>query len=96
MSTVEPGSGMDWLDRYLQCHARVLFELTWFPFEMGQAGGLYEGARTEPEHRDKLAGMIAAMESTQEDFRTACYDMNALMDDVIANARRNLGDLAVP
>jgi hypothetical protein len=81
--------GMAWIDLLLQKHGRVMFELQWMVFMLGQAGSLSDVLKNQPERKQEVLDMLDAVEEGCVDLEEAVKGVTSVARDIIANSRRN-------
>lgn len=83
-------NGQAWMDLLLQNHARVLFELQWMVFMLGQVGSFYEIVKMAPERVDEMNELFDQIEESCDDLTEAAAAVSSVARDIVANGRRNM------
>jgi len=82
--------GQPWVELLLHKHARVLFELQWMVFQLGQGGAFFEVVESDKARGSDMMQFIEQVEECCDDLEEAAADVASVARDIMANARRNL------
>lgn len=92
MSDAEPPelnpTGYEWLGRFMEAQANVQANALFLAFSIGQTGVAIAVAKTDDE-RQRASAMIEALEQDRKDLRQAARQLDDVLRDMVANARRN-------
>lgn len=86
-------TGRDWLKAFLEAQGQVSFHALWMTFAIGQSGVMMEMAKRHPEHRADAREMVEQMTTDARDLSAATRELNGVVADILANAKRNLEEL---
>lgn len=85
--------GEPWVQLLLHKHSRVLFELQWMVFMLGQSGSFFEVVKLDKTRAPDMMQFIEQTEEACDDLETAAAEVASVAREIMANARRNLDKL---